>query len=154
MSGGMSDTFRPEGPQGSWWSRNWLWFVPAMGVLLCVCPVGCCGGFFVTIINGLKSTEPYQTALTRVKQDPVVIERLGEPIEAAWMVNGKSEFKNDTGSATYDFQVSGPKGTADVHTEAVRSGGVWETTVLRVTFGDGSDGHTIVDSTVPDPRKE
>jgi hypothetical protein len=132
-------TFTPEPPPRGWWSRNWMWFVPSMVAVLCICPAGCCGGLFMTGMNVIKSSEPYQTALQRVQQDPTVIERLGEPITADFLANGQVNMVNDGGDARFDFTVRGPKGEAKVHTEATRAGGVWTTDTLRVTFGIGDE---------------
>jgi hypothetical protein len=131
----------PEPPPRGWFSRNWLWFVPSMIALLCICPVGCCGGGFWMLFVGPKSSEPYQMALLKVKQDPTVIERLGEPLTDAFAVSNQSISVNADGSgaAHFEFTISGPKGPAKVQTEATRADGIWTTDKLRVVFDIGDE---------------
>ena len=113
--------------QRGWFSRNLWWLLPA-ALLVLIVPCGCCGGILWWVIGSLKSSEPYQMALHRVQTAPKVIEKLGEPIEAAsWMPTGNFSYHTingvASGSASFDFSVSGPKGTARVHAEAVCGNG-------------------------------
>lgn len=136
----MSTIDQPQAvpPRRSWFSRNWLWFVPLLFVLLFLLCAGLCVGVIGTAFVTLKHSEPYRVALERVQQDPQVIQRLGEPIrEASWVPVGEVHTEDGGGSANLSFRVAGPKGEADVRTEARRRGGQWETTVLEVTFPDG-----------------
>ena len=124
----------PAPPRRGWLSRNWLWFIPLtllLAVLLCG---GCCGGILVTVFGAMKTSAPYQMALKQVQNDPQVIEKLGQPIKDGWIPSGEVNISNGSGDARLDFNVTGPKGTAHVHTEARRSNGVWTTTVLDVTI--------------------
>ncbi len=66
--------------QRGWFSRNLWWMLPA-ALMVVVLPCGCCGGIFVWLIGSLKSSEPYQMALERVRTNPQVIEQLGK----AWV---------------------------------------------------------------------
>ena len=93
-------------------------------LLVLVSPCLCCGGIFWWVISSLKSSEPYQMSLERVRTDRDVIGQLGEPIEeAGWMPTGNFSYRTDngvtSGKASFDFAVSGPKGTARVHAKAV-----------------------------------
>jgi hypothetical protein len=81
-------------------------------------------------------------ALERVRTNPDVIELLGEPVkEAGWMPTGNFSYHTNngvtSGRATFTFSVSGPKGTAHVHAEAICRNGKWVFRVLRVTPAGG-----------------
>jgi hypothetical protein len=123
--------------QRGWFSRN-VWWLLLAALLLLILPCGCCGGIFWWVIGSLKSSELYRMALHRVQTAPQVIEQIGEPIEAArWMPNGNFSYRTvngvTSGEATFDFSVSGPKGKAHVHAEAVCRNGKWIVHVLEVT---------------------
>ncbi len=135
--------------QRGWLARNWGWLLP-VGLLAVAMPCGCCGGILWWAIGILKSSEPYQTALQRVRSDHRVIEQLGEPIEErSWMPVGSFSYNNNSGlgsgRARFDFMVGGPKGTAHVHVYSVCRDGKWLFRVLDVT--PAASGKTIVLST-------
>ncbi len=111
--------------QRGWFSRNLWWMLPAA---LLVLPCGCFGGIFWWVIGSLKSSEPYQMALERVRTNPQVIEQLGKPVEeSSWMPTGNFSYHINnglaSGEATFNFNVMGPKGTANVHAQALWCGG-------------------------------
>ncbi len=142
---------RPRG----WFSRNFWWMLPA-ALLVLVSPCLCCGGIFWWVVGSLKSSEPFQMALERVRTDHDVIRQLGDPIEeAGWMPTGNFSYHTDngvtSGRASFDFRVSGPKGTARVHAEAVCRNGKWVFRVLEVTPASG--GRTISLPVDEKPRK-
>jgi len=119
-------------------SRGCLWLIVAIPVILILVCGGIFGGIFVLVVGTIRSSEPYQMALEQVQRDPQVIERLGEPIEDATVFpTGNVNVANDRGTANLQFAVKGPKGRADVSTQARRAGGKWGLTKLDVTFGDG-----------------
>src|SRR5208337_274433 len=123
-------------PRGCLVGNLW-WMLPA-ALLVLVLPCGCCGGIFWWLISTLKSSEPYQMALERVRTNPQVIEQLGKPIEeSSWMPIGNFSYHiingMASGQATFTFNVAGPKGTANVHAQAVCRGGRWRFLQVRVT---------------------
>jgi hypothetical protein len=137
---------QPSQPHArGWFSRNLWWLLPAVFLAL-VSPCCCCGGIFWWVVGSLKSSEPYRMALERVRTDRDVIGQLGEPVaEAGWMPTGNFSYHTDngvtSGRANFDFSVSGPKGTARVHAEAVCRNGKWVFRILEVTPASG--GRTI-----------
>ena len=127
---------QPLRPRG-WLGRHWWWLVPA-SLLLLVLSCGFWGGIFVWLVGSLKSSTPYQMALDRVRSDPQVVEKLGQPIEdTSWMPTGNFSYRTingvASGEANFYFSVSGPKGTAHVHAEARCRDGKWSFRVLTVT---------------------
>ncbi len=131
----LDQAITPAPARRGWFRRNWLWFVPLMVVLVVLV-----SAFIVwRQLFALKSSEPYQTALAGVQEDPRVIERLGQPVEeVAWPPpSGSAREQDGGGSANLVFSVKGPKGKAQVRTEARRTRGQWGTTALEVTFVDG-----------------
>lgn len=129
----------PPKPQKGWFARNWIWvlIVVVVGAVASFCL--CCGGGAWFFGSQLMKAEPFVVALGTAVQSDEVKEQLGEPIELAGMPsNININETGDAGSASIDFNIKGPKGSAHVHTEATRAAGKWTTTVLKVTFSDGS----------------
>jgi len=128
----------PRAPQGSWFSRNWVWLLLSGIVGSCCLCGGGVGGIVMLGVSVLKGSEPYQMALDRVRNDPEVQEAIGQPIEeASFMPMGNFEQKNSSGKAEFQFDVSGPKGKAHVQTRAVMDDGKWTTTELEVDVVGG-----------------
>jgi hypothetical protein len=136
---------QPPGP--TWWGRNWKWVVPVG----CLTPVVvCCGGIglLVTFVFGaLKSSEVYGDALSRARASEEVKTLLGEPIEAGFLVSGKVEVRDSTGTADLSIPVTGPKGSATIHAVATKTAGRWNYSTLEVADGSG----TRIDLLQPDP---
>src|SRR5947208_8024998 len=101
-------TPQPHPPRG-WWSRNWKWLVPtgclsflAIGTAFVLCIV-----FFAFSV--IKSSDAYQTALNRGKQNPRVIAALGTPIKDGLVPSGKTSVNGSSGEADIAIPISGPK---------------------------------------------
>jgi hypothetical protein len=125
-------------PRRGWLGRNWMWFVPTTLLVLVLACGGCCVVIVGAVFGVLKSSEPYKMALERVQNDPKVIEALGQPIEAGWTVSGEviPQIGPASGNARLDFDVSGPKGKAHVHSEARCVFVKWGLTKVEVTTPD------------------
>ncbi len=123
----------------SWLARNWRWFVPAVffgGLLACAVVAG---AVLWSLFYHLKSTEPYQQALARVRQSSQVTARLGEPVRDMNLPapsGNVSEEGQGRGRANVLFHVEGPKGKAVVRSESRRMAGKWDLVVVEVTFPD------------------
>jgi hypothetical protein len=122
----------PVQRQKGWWGRNWPWVLPVglLGVILAC--AGCCGGIFVFVFGVLKSSDVYKQALAKAQANPAVVAQLAEPIQAGWMVMGSIQDQGATGTAGFEFPISGPKGSATIHVQAIKAGGTWTYTALWV----------------------
>lgn len=128
----------PPKPQKGWFARNWIWILIVVGLGgLLSCGL-CCSGSFFAGVSVLKSTEPYKMALEGATKNAEVVTKLGEPITDGMLPQGNINIQNNQGDANFDFDITGPKGTAKVHTKAELQGGTWVTTELKVTFSDGT----------------
>jgi hypothetical protein len=116
-------------------SRKWLKIL--LGGLLAIVVI-LLGSWFVFFGRKIYS-EPYQMALSKVRQDPETAERLGRPIrDVTWFPAGRITREGDRATARFNFTVSGPKGKAAVSTVAQRMEGQWGLTSLDVRFPDGT----------------
>ncbi len=124
-------------PAPNWWARNWKWLVPA-GCLTGVVGVAGFLALVVGLVFGLiKSSTPYQQALAKAQKDPVVISRLGTPINGGLLVSGSVNLSGGTGQANLAIPLQGSKGSGTLYVEAHQSAGTWTYSTLTVQ-PDGS----------------
>jgi len=106
-------------PPPNWWSRNWKWFVPALvvtGMALIAAFILAIMGF---VFGMMKSSEPYQTGLSRARADAAVVAALGEPISPGYFVQGSID------------------GSATLYVEARKQAGEWHYETLVVALDEG-----------------
>src|SRR3712207_3736712 len=104
-------------------------------------PVGCLGlivavaafvsGVVFVAMSAIKSSEVYQGALKVAQAHPAVIERLGQPVEDGWFIQGNIKLDAAGGSANLAIPLSGPKGSGALHVRAVSPDGAWMYERLR-----------------------
>lgn len=105
-------------------------------------PAGCLTGLvgvagfialIVSLVFGLlKSTTPYKEALAKAQRDPVVIGRLGTPIQGGFLVSGNVSLSGGTGEAQLAIPLQGPRGGGTLYVEARQKAGTWTYSTLTV----------------------
>ena len=98
----------------------------ALGVVFVLCIV-----FFVFSV--LKSSDAYQNALTRAKNDSRVVAALGSPIKEGLVPSGKTNVNGSSGEADIAIPISGPKGKATIYAVGTKSDGKWEFSKLSIS---------------------
>ena len=115
-----------------WFARNWLWAVP----LGCLSPILICGGIVAFIIFGaysaLRLSEPYTTSVAAAQSNPEVRDKLGEPITTGYFFTGTVQVTTNSGSAHLQIPLSGPKSSATLYVDAIKTDGKWEYSTLEV----------------------
>ena len=100
-----------------------------------------CGGIvgvgMVGLFTAIKSSDPYTESLSRAQANTELIENLGEPIDAGFIVQGNINLNNDDGQAELNYSVSGPKGSAQVHVVGTKTDGTWNYQTMDATL-DGA----------------
>lgn len=121
----------PSAAQKSWFSRNWKWFLPVtIGVplLFALMIVG-----IISLAFGMmKSSEPYQHAVSAAGNDVKVRARLGVPVTPGWYASGSINLTNDSGNADLAIPLKGPQGDGTVYVTAKKSAGIWSYDHLEV----------------------
>ncbi len=120
------------GPRPGWWSRNWKWFVPVGCLSMVVLVVIFVLGIVLLVFGALKSSDAYKTAVARAKANPEVVAALGEPIEEAMFLSGKTNVDGSSGDADLTIPISGPKGSAKIYAIATKRAGRWNYSTLEV----------------------
>jgi hypothetical protein len=125
-------------PQPNWWGRNWKWFVPVLAAVMLALFAAFIAAIFAFVFGMMKSSEPYQEAVTRATAEPLIIQALGEPIESGYFVQGNINTNGLSGEAALAIPLKGPKGVAKIYVEATRSAGQWDYKTLVVQIEGGS----------------
>lgn len=131
----------PRGPGtfARWWTRNWLWVVPAMLILVSLLAAG---GFFGVraVVDGMvRSSWAYTESMERAEAHPGVIDALGEPLVTPRFLQGEVSSKPDgSGSAELRVPIEGPAGKGTLVVIAERRRGKWsfETAEVEVEGRD------------------
>lgn len=139
---------RPVPERRSWWSRNWIWFVPTGCLTFLALIVGFVAVLVLVVAGSMKSSDAYKEAVERAKNNPAVIEALGTPIEEGWFVSGKTNVTGPSGEADLAIPISGPKGSATIYVVAEKSAGEWNFSTLRVEV-KGSDERIDLQAALP-----
>jgi hypothetical protein len=118
-------------PRRSWVARHKI--LTSLGIVLVALLVGVY--FLGWPLMKLRFHSTYSAALNDVRNSPVAVEKLGEPIEASRPFPGGSAWDDGkSGEAMLNFPVKGPRGTADVSAFARMLRGQWSFTQLKLTL--------------------
>ncbi len=134
-------------PQKGWFGRNWWWVIPG-GVLLPMCICGSlCGGLGYFGLKQIENSEPYKLAFEGAKQDPEVVDALGEPIEKTGVPFGAISAGTGEGeNADIQFSIKGPKGSARVDSHSHKDFGEPQWTLERlIVTPEGGAAIIIID---------
>jgi hypothetical protein len=124
--------------QPSWWSRNWKWFVPAGCLTIIVLFVAFVGGIVMLVFGSMKQADVYKQAVARAQADPLVVQKLGSPIETGMFLSGNINVNGPNGEAKIAVPIHGPKAKATIYVEATKSAGKWNYSLMQVAV-DGED---------------
>lgn len=130
----------PPAPR-TWFGRNWKWFVPTI-VVAFVAMVGLFIFAILSFVFGImRSSEPYQTAIQRAQQNPVVWQKIGHPVRVGRFFSGSINVSGDTGDAELSIPISGDRGAGHILVSAKKRAGKWTYETLEVHVD--SDGTVI-----------
>ncbi|MCF6307183.1 MAG: cytochrome c oxidase assembly factor 1 family protein [Flavobacteriaceae bacterium] len=125
--------------QKNWFGRNWKWSLPTFGCLSII--VGTIvtvfllyGAIETKVTDMFKDSVPYAVGMKNLRQNELVIEKLGEPVEPNGMFQGSINYEDDNGTADLKIPVKGPKGEATLLVIAEKNGDVWIYQTMKVTF--------------------
>jgi hypothetical protein len=123
----------------TWLGRNWKWLVPAICVTGLVLILGFVGLIFYGVTTMIKSSDAYQIALVRTKENPEVLLALGDPIVEDFFTMGNINESGSSGYADLSIPISGPKGEATIYLIAEKSVGKWTFSDLIVEIKKTKD---------------
>ena len=135
-------THVPAAP--GWWQRNWKWCVPVLAALLLALFAAFVFGIVALIFGAIKSSGPYQHAVTRAQSDPAVIAALGEPIRSGWFVQGNISVDGASGIADLAIPLDGSRADGTLYVVAEKHAGEWRYDTLAVNV-DGGERIVLAD---------
>ena len=138
-------THVPAAP--GWWQRNWKWCVPVLAALLLALFAAFVFGIVALIFGAIKSSSPYQHAVTRAQNDPAVIAALGEPINAGWLVQGNISVDGASGDADLAIPLDGSRADGTLYVVAEKKAGEWRYETLAVNVEGGE--RIVLEESVP-----
>lgn len=131
----------------NWFARNWKWFVPTLILGLVLLLALFVGGSLTLIFGLLKSSEPYQHAVSVASSNHDVVRELGAPVSPGWYVSGNINVSGTSGDANLAIPLKGSLHRGTVYVVAKKIDGVWTYTTLQVL----QDGHEIPIELLPTP---
>jgi hypothetical protein len=132
-----------------WWQRNWKWCVPVLAALLLALFAAFVFGIVALVFGAIKSSSPYQHAVTRAQTDPAVIAALGEPIRSGWFVQGNISVDGASGSADLAIPLDGSRADGTLYVVAEKHAGEWRYETLAVNVDGGE--RIVLETTSPLP---
>jgi hypothetical protein len=78
-------------------------------------------------------------AFATAQANPIVRQRLGEPVKRGFFTSGSIEISGPSGHADIEISIKGPKGKADLYAVGTKSAGLWKLDVLRAEFNGNSE---------------
>lgn len=112
--------------QKSWFSRNWLWFIPVSGclgiILLFIVGIGAA---FFGVSNLLNNVAPIEYGIEKATENKKVINLLGEPIEKTGIPNGNISLTNDDGTVEFSVPIKGSKEEGFLIIKGIKTNGEW-----------------------------
>jgi hypothetical protein len=129
-----SPGFTPTAARKGWFVRNWKWLVPTFLIVFFGLPLALIG----TVFAAMKNSDVAKEALLHAQANPLLVQKLGKPIEAGWLVSGSINVSGSSGDADLAVPISGPKGQGKIYVTARKGVGAWEYQVMLATV-EGSD---------------
>jgi hypothetical protein len=81
---------------------------------------------FASVTLGFRSSWAYLEAMELARNNPALIEELGEPLESSWFVSGSIRVSGPSGQAEILIPVEGPRKAATLYVVAIKQAGRWE----------------------------
>ena len=123
--------------KSNWWSRNWKWFVPTLFVVIFVLPLTMCGGMIYLVMSTLKNSEVARESVGRAQSNPVLMEKLGTPIQMGVWIGGSVDTTSAGGRANLVIPISGPRGKGTLMVFARKADGEWHYLTMYVMIQGG-----------------
>ena len=105
-------------------------------------------GIFMAAASAVKSSDTYMMAMERAESSPAIVEALGKPIEAGFMINGSVNATGPSGHADISIPLSGPKGEGKLFIVGEKSAGLWKFSTLDFEGPSGARVNLLLEKTL------
>jgi hypothetical protein len=127
--------------------RNSVWMIGVGTVLFAV---ACIATIFYSVGTMLRDSDAFHLAVSAAQASPVLLEKVGSPMETGRFISGSIEVSPATGLAELSIPVSGPRGRGKLYVEAHKSAGNWRMSLLQFV-GEGTQTPIDLLPAAPDP---
>lgn len=151
MGSSSSPMAVPSPPKKNWLAAHWksTLAVGCLGLIALI--VTFIAGIFFLVESSIKNTPAYTEALARAQANPVVAEKIGQPLHAGWFISGSINISGSSGNADFSVPISGPKGKGTLYVVAKKSAGRWQFETLQAEIEGNSER---IDLLVPEPAEQ
>ena len=111
-------------------SKHWKRNLAIAAGLICI--------LVVVIFMIIGNSDVCKMAFATAEANPVLRQRLGEPIKRGFLTSGSIEISGPSGHADIAIPVSGPRGKATIYAVAQKSAGLWRFETLEAAFDEES----------------
>lgn len=132
-----------------WLARHWPWALVSGCLVMVVLLVGAVLAIGAFAFSLLRSSEVYQQALAFARGNPVVIERVGTPLQPGWLVTGSIRHDGSGGHAELVMPLSGPRADAKLFVEAELHAGRWEFRKVWLTLAGDNVSFDLLSAEAP-----
>jgi hypothetical protein len=127
----------PSPQNQSWLDQHPHWKILVGGLIVLGLLLLLVGAAVFGTMASVRSSSPYQEAISRLYASPQVIEALGEPLQTGFIFFGSYQGHGYSGEEDFKLRVSGPKGRGALYVCASRNNNRWRTDIMRFSV-DGS----------------
>jgi hypothetical protein len=114
--------------------------------------VGFAAVLMVVLFVILGDSDVSRMAIAAAESNPIVRERLGEPVQRGFFTSGTIEISGSSGHADLSIPVSGPRGKATIYAVAKKSAGLWKFESLDIAFHQTSERMTLLNEEADRPN--
>jgi hypothetical protein len=132
MATSTGGVWLPPGQPQNWFARHWKWAVPTGCLGLLALLAVFVGAIFSLVEYSFQHSDVYIHAISQAKTNPMVVEKIGQPLEIGWFATGNINISGPSGNADLAIPMSGPRGEGTIYAVAKKSAGIWRYETLQV----------------------
>ncbi len=136
-----------EKPRGD---NRWKLVVAAVVGVMVLGIVALLGLLFALLGN----SDAAKLAIKTAESHPALIERIGQPMQAGWLVTGNIESNPASGQAALVIPLSGPKGAGKLYVEAHKRAGQWQLDLLEFAPDGSADRLDLLPAEKATPQSD
>jgi len=100
---------------------------------------GCFAGILIVVVSlTLGDSDVSKMAVAAAESNPIVKQRLGDPIKRGFFTSGSIEIDGPSGHAELEIPINGSRGKGTIYAVAKKRAGIWKFETLDVAFDEAS----------------
>jgi len=107
---------------------------------------------FAVVSVTFRDSDVSRMAVAAAESNPIVQEKLGNPLKVGLLTSGSMEISGQSGHADLSLPVRGPKGKGTIYAVARKSGGLWKFESLDIAFEETKTRMTLLKESADPPN--